>query len=284
MRELTLPAPLVLLPGLAADARLFARQRRALGPGLITPEWPALPPEPGRRETLRNFAKRWAGALHLNHVRDMDPAKPWVLGGASMGGMVALEMLPHLPRKPAAVLLVGSAVGGGAVSRPAQLGAALAGWVGRPGVLRMVMRGLLLPSTFYDGQDDDGRRLLGQMATDADPARLQWGVGACVDWPGPSEAAQEVIADGVPVRHLRGGADRIIHPVTAAPERTPPGATEETVIEDAGHFLSLSHRQTVNRWLFDQVMRTCGIDESGEPRVEDPDRSWARRPEEAARF
>ena len=56
MRELTLPAPLVLLPGLAADARLFTRQRRALGPNLITPEWPALPPDPDRRETLRSFA------------------------------------------------------------------------------------------------------------------------------------------------------------------------------------------------------------------------------------
>jgi|GEM_PF-743513 len=284
MRELTLPAPLVLLPGLAADARLFARQRAALGPRLITPEWPALPPDPARRETLRSFARRWAGALHLNCVREMDPATPWVLGGASMGGMLALEMLPHLPRKPAAVLLLGSAVGGGAVSRPARLGAALADWVKRPGVLRLVLRGLLLPSTFYDGQDDDGRRLLGQMAADADPARLQWGVGACVDWPGPSEAAREVMAGGVPVRHLRGGLDRIIGPGAGGCGRTPADAIEPEVIDDAGHFLNLSHRQTVNRWLFAQVMRACGIDESGEPRVEDPDRGWARRPEVAARF
>ena len=280
MRELTLPAPLVLLPGLAADARLFTRQRRALGPNLITPEWPALPPDPDRRETLRSFAKRWAGALHLDHVRDLDPAKPWVLGGASMGGMVALEMLPHLPRKPAAVLLMGSATDGGAVSQPAQLGAALAGWVRRPGLLQLVMRGLLLPSTFYDGQDDDGRRLLGQMAADADADRLQWGVGACVDWPGPSEEAKAVLASGVALRHLRGGADRIFFGGSDAAGL----AVDEVVVGDAGHFLNLSHRQTVNRWLFDEVMRVCAIDEAHEPRVEDPDRSWSRRPEVAARF
>ncbi len=277
MRELTLPAPLVLLPGLAADARLFDRQRQALGPALITPAWPALSPEWDRRETLRSFAKRWAGALHLNHVRDLDPAKPWVLGGASMGGMVALEMLPHLPRKPAAVLMLGSATGGGAVSRPAQLGAALAGWVGRPGVLQMVLRGLLLPSSFYDGQDDDGRRLLSAMAAQADPARLQWGVEACVEWPGPSEEALEVIAGGVAVKHLRGEADRIIG-------ASGPGLAEDQAVADAGHFLNLSHRQTVNRWLFEAVMRVCAIDESREPRVEDPDQAWARRPEVAARF
>lgn len=277
MRELTLPAPLVLLPGLAADERLFDRQRQALGPQLITPAWPALSPEWDRRETLRSFAKRWAGALHLNHVRGLDPAKPWVLGGASMGGMMALEMLPHLPRKPAAVVLLGSATQGDAVSRPAQLGASLARWVGRPGVLQMVLRGLLLPASFYDGQDDDGRRLLGAMAAQADPVRLQWGVEACVDWPGLSEEAQEVIAGGVAVKHLRGGADRII----GASEL---GLAQDDVVHDAGHFLNLSHRQTVNRWLFEAVMEMCEIDETHEPRVEDPDRSWSRRPEVAARF
>ncbi len=276
MRELTLPAPLALLPGLAADDRLFAPQRRALGPNLITPAWPDMPKGMAHSQTLRGFARRWADALRVQHLEGLDPTRPWVLGGASMGGMLALEMLPYLPRKPAAVLLLGSTVHGNGVTRSARWGAALAGWVHRPRVLQCVLRGLMVPTNLYDGQDDDGRRLLRRMAAEADPVRLQWGVGACVDWPGPSASAQKAVAGGVVVRHLRGGADRIIRPAHPA--------SDDVVIQDAGHFVNLSHRQTVNRWLFDEVMRVCGIDETQEPRVEDPDRGWARRPEVAARF
>ncbi len=190
-----------------------------------------------------------------------------------MGGMVAQEMLAYFPRPPQGLLLMGSAQRGGTVSRFAQWGAMLAQWVDRPKVLRWVARGLMVPTSLYDAQDDDGRRLLCQMMMDANADRLQWGVQVCVDWHGPAEAAED--AGVVPVKQIHGAADRIIS-----------GGLEDAdvVVPGAGHFLNLSHERTVNRWLFDEVTQWCGIDEKAASRVEDPRVSWARRPEVASQF
>src|SRR4051794_1621671 len=75
--------PIILLPGMAADDRLFRLQRDTL-PGLITPAWI----EPCDREPLIAYARRIA--------RCIDPGGPCFVGGASFGGLVALEMAVHL--------------------------------------------------------------------------------------------------------------------------------------------------------------------------------------------
>src|SRR4051812_8548731 len=75
--------PIILLPGMAADERLFRLQRAAL-PALVTPAWI----EPRDREPLGVYAARLA--------RCVDPGGPCFIGGASFGGMVALEMAAHL--------------------------------------------------------------------------------------------------------------------------------------------------------------------------------------------
>src|ERR1700722_13749272 len=71
--------PIIMLPGMAADDRLFRHLRPSL-PGLVTPAWI----EPRRREPLPAYAGRLA--------RCIDPGVPCFVGGASFGGMVALEM------------------------------------------------------------------------------------------------------------------------------------------------------------------------------------------------
>src|SRR5438874_871766 len=75
--------PIILLPGMAADDRLFRFQLAAL-PSLIIPPWI----EPDGRESLGAYARRLA--------RCIDPGGPCFVGGASFGGMVALEMAVHL--------------------------------------------------------------------------------------------------------------------------------------------------------------------------------------------
>jgi Alpha/beta hydrolase family len=74
---------IIMLPGMAADERLFRLQLAAF-PNLMTPTWI----EPRRREPLSEYARRLGQSL--------DPGGPCFVGGASFGGIVALEMAVHL--------------------------------------------------------------------------------------------------------------------------------------------------------------------------------------------
>ena len=76
-------AKMIMLPGMAADERLFEPQRRVF-PGLVVPPW--IEPEP--REPLDCYARRMASQI--------DPRGLVLIGGVSFGGMVALEMAYHL--------------------------------------------------------------------------------------------------------------------------------------------------------------------------------------------
>src|SRR5687768_6552801 len=84
---------LILLPGLAADARLYEPQRRAF-PYLEVPEW--IDPLPG--ESLASYGKRIAATI----TRD---GRPLFIGGVSFGAIVALEAARHLPAR--GVFLIG---------------------------------------------------------------------------------------------------------------------------------------------------------------------------------
>ncbi len=74
---------LVLLPGMAADLRLFEPQRRVFR-SMIVASW--IDPEP--REPLACYARRMACRV--------EASRPSLIGGVSFGGIVALEMANHL--------------------------------------------------------------------------------------------------------------------------------------------------------------------------------------------
>ncbi len=76
-------AKLIMLPGMAADERLFEPQRQAIS-GLIVPPW--IEPDPD--EHLVSYAQRMASQI--------DPAGLVLIGGVSFGGMIALEMAYRL--------------------------------------------------------------------------------------------------------------------------------------------------------------------------------------------
>jgi thioesterase domain-containing protein len=82
---------MVLFPGLAADAAVFASQKRAF-PQLQVPAWPA----PMVSETLTAYCERLAGIIQ--------PQPKSIIGGASFGGIVALEIARFLD--PAAIILL----------------------------------------------------------------------------------------------------------------------------------------------------------------------------------
>lgn len=75
--------PIILLSGMAADERLFEAQVAAF-PNLQVQPW--MPPLPG--ESLRQYAARLAPLV--------DPGRTCLVGGASFGGVVALELAARL--------------------------------------------------------------------------------------------------------------------------------------------------------------------------------------------
>ena len=88
--------PLILFSAIGVDASVFLRQQLAF-PNLIIPDW--LTPNGG--EYMTSYCARFAASL--------DPDRPCIVGGASFGGIVALEMTRHL--NAMACILIGSARG-----------------------------------------------------------------------------------------------------------------------------------------------------------------------------
>lgn len=217
----TCPARLILLPGMGADRRLFEPQR-AVFPRLTVPDW--LAPEPS--ETLEAYGRRMADAM----VAD----RPFWLGGASLGGMVALEMARHI--EPEAVFLIGSCRSARAVpaylrflerlTRPLPDGA-----VELSRALSPLFAGKL------HGLDPDQRRLVVAMMRATPTAFLRWASRAVMGWAfeGPL---------GCPVHHIHGDRDRLIPLRRVQPSR---------VVEGGGHLISLTHPDIVNAFLTEHI-------------------------------
>jgi pimeloyl-ACP methyl ester carboxylesterase len=206
--------PILLLSGMAADARLFEPQQ-ACFPSLRVPGW--IKPLPG--EPLRAYAARMA--------RVVDPGCPCIVGGASFGGAVALEMAPHL--QAVACVLIGS------IRSSAEL-------PGRWRALRpLASLGPDRLGTAAAVVARLGGAFLGrgvacrlQRLTRPEAAFVRWATCAVLRWQ-PSSAARRVR-----VFQIHGGADRTL-PV----ERTQP----HVVVPGGSHALTLFNPAAVNEFL-----------------------------------
>jgi pimeloyl-ACP methyl ester carboxylesterase len=208
---------LILLPGLGADHRLLEPQRRAF-PHLVIPPWVA----PQRREPLSHYAARLA--------QSVGPARPLVLGGVSLGGMMAYEMARHL--RPAAVVLIASCRAGRdvrtAIWRLRPLLSRLPAWC-----VRCVKPLSPLGSGILGGAGPEFKRLCVTMFQDADCRFMSWAAGAILNWrPDPLV--------GVPIFQIHGGKDRII-PV--------PRIHADEVVSEGGHLINLTHAEQVNAFV-----------------------------------
>jgi pimeloyl-ACP methyl ester carboxylesterase len=209
---------LILLPGVGADRRLFRHQVAALE-NVITPDWIA--PESG--DTLASYAERMARAA--------DPGGPCFVGGASFGGMVALEMTRHLDAR--ACFLIGSIRSPGELPLRARLLRPLAwlipGWsfALQPSMARLAMAiagRLMRPAT---------RSQLAQLA-DADGRFIHWACLAILRWE-PS-----AVPPAVPVLQIHGDRDHVL-----PHRRTRPNV----LVRGAGHVLSMTFPDAVNEFL-----------------------------------
>ena len=205
---------LVMLPGMAADARLFEPQHRVF-PGMIVPPW--IDPEP--REPLASYARRMASELK--------PSSPILIGGVSFGGIVALEMAGYLGLRECA--LISSIRSPGElpwrlrVLRPlASIGpdrlGTMAGWSAHwlaPVMSRATARRL-------------GRLAVPQSAF------LRWACWAVLRWQPSPEARR------VRVRQIHGSADRTF------PLRY---THADQIILGGGHLLTLTHANQINEFV-----------------------------------
>lgn len=217
---------LVLLPGLGVDARFLHHQRAAFA-DLIVPEWL----EPERRESLAHYAERLAAGVRAGgHLAS---GAPVVVGGVSLGGMLALEMASHLEAR--AIVLIGGCREPGAINPLLRLGeragrllpSPVVSWSRGLGPL-VLGRGGRVPLA------RDDRRLLAEMVSDVSVPLLRWGGRAIFEWPGARPT--------VPVHHVHGECDWVIPTsrLNPRPQRIVPGGA---------HVVNMSHPREVNGFL-----------------------------------
>jgi len=235
MYPIDLPARLILLPGLGANHKLFGPQKQVFRDHLQTPDF-IVPSSPA--ESIGSYAARWAPLLRAEAGLKRGDDRPVIVGGTSIGGMVAMEMARAIGAR--GVILIGSARRGDAVPTRARIMDLL----GKPVPTSLTPKLLLagaLPLALLNELDDDAFKLLKDMANDADPRVVKWGLGAMADWE----------FDGridVPVFQIHGGHDRML----------PPTGDADQLIRDGGHFINLTHPQTVNRFIADTVEKITG--------------------------
>jgi pimeloyl-ACP methyl ester carboxylesterase len=207
---------LVMLPGMAADERLFEPQRRVF-PRLLVPPWI----EPLPCELLPAYAGRMA--------RLVEPSGPSLVGGASFGGLVALEMAVHLGlsscvliasvRTPSEMPWRLRALRPLAWLGPGRLGSA-AGWASRWSAPAL--------------RPGNARRLGRLGATTPRSGFLRWACWAALRWR-PSPATRRVR-----VWQIHGSADRTFPLRSARPD---------VIVRGGGHLLPLTHPGEVNAFL-----------------------------------
>lgn len=215
--------PIVLLSGMAADERLFGPQLPAFPQARVQPWIEPLP-----REPLRHYATRIA--------RIADPGCPCVVGGASFGGIVALEMVTHL--NALGCMLIGSvrsptelpwrwrALEPLALLGPYALGTLV-------GVAARVGRGYLPGGTV--------RRF--QRLSRSEAAFVRWAMCAVTRWRANPATRR------VRVFQIHGALDRTLPVALTRPD---------VVVPSGGHALTLFSPAAVNAFLADVLQRIEG--------------------------
>lgn len=255
MRELTLPGRLILLPGLGSTPDVFYHQRKAFGDRLETPAFISHEPN----ESVAAYAQRWAKKLS----RPGDD-RPLFIGGVSFGGMLAQEMALHLDPKPRAVLLLSTTRQADQVTPAMQLAEVFGRFIPTSAVNKALLQ-LNLLFALRDGLDDDDKGRLMQAGREVDPDVAKWAGSVAVDWPGFDPPS-----DYPPVHQIHAKKDWVIK----APSEDAPNVE---LVEGGSHLLHMTHHQTVNRFLFDNVMKYCPEAQVQSPAIEDPDTTAERR-------
>jgi pimeloyl-ACP methyl ester carboxylesterase len=225
---------LVLIPGLGADERLLTPQREAF-PDLIVPPWLPLKKTDG----LPEYAARLAETL----PRD----KPMIVGGVSLGGMIACELARELsplscnengtaPLVKGVVLIASCPTRSGI--RPFFRIAGKLWSIIPPGIFHLA-KFLAYPvwSCLNPVPAADQKTLLA-MFRKQDNRFMHWAVAAILRWhPKPLEH--------IPVYHIHGDRDLVLPARFISPTQ---------LIPDGGHLINVTHASEVNAFLKEIIL------------------------------
>lgn len=184
-----------LLPGMGASPEMYRPLKDRLGGRITALPWP---PHTGER-TLEEMA---ASIIQVQGIRDGD-----MVGGASLGGMVALEIAMSI--NASAVVLLGSALDSGEINPMLLAFSSLARFV--PIVLIQSLAGQL-------------QHPVAQMFATSEPAFLRAMCGAIQNWAGYGGSPKKV-------HRIHGRRDRVIR----CPE------SGSAIIENGGHLIAMYH-------------------------------------------
>jgi pimeloyl-ACP methyl ester carboxylesterase len=210
---------LVLLPGLGADRRLLEPQRQEF-PQLVVPPW--IPPR--KRESLPAYAERMAATIKPSG------GLPLVLGGVSLGGMLAYEMAHHL--KPHVVVQIASCRTRHAIRPSCRAGRWLLPLI--PTFAWEIAKLLAGPVVRLRVRVPAARRDLAvTMFRQADSRFMHWALRAILTW-------HPTRPQGVRVLQIHGARDLVIPVRRVSPDE---------VIPDGGHLINVTHAAAVNDFI-----------------------------------
>jgi pimeloyl-ACP methyl ester carboxylesterase len=211
--------PIILVPGLNGDARVFGPQAAAF-PSLTIARWL----EPGKSESLATYGERMARAVY--------PGRPCVVGGVSFGGTVAMEMARHLQAR--ACVLIASTRDVDGLPAAVRLLRPLAAVV-PPTALTLAIR--CGAATTASAAPRFHRRIA--RLSPAEFAFRRWAFQALLTW-----RVREV--PRCPVVQIHGRQD-----ATFAASRT----KANVIVPHAGHLLTLTHAEHVNSFIRSALRR-----------------------------
>ncbi|MBN2293578.1 MAG: alpha/beta hydrolase [Pirellulales bacterium] len=222
MSDVSDTTELIFLPAFGTDARLYTPQANVFK-NFTVPSWISH----RRGESLSQYAERLAETIN--------PRGPYIIGGVSLGGMVAHELAVHLCKrdlKPSGLILVATCRSRNGL-RGWQRGLApLANAL--PAEAYSIAKPLApVVNLFYMGLPEDLRRLPVRMFQDQDSRFMQWALAAILRWQSSPPA-------DVPTFQLHGRRDHVISIKNVEPNE---------IIEDGGHLINLSHAEQVNEFI-----------------------------------
>ncbi|MEO7423743.1 MAG: alpha/beta hydrolase [Fibrobacteria bacterium] len=210
-----------LITGFALDKRAFAFMD--LPPETYT-TLDLIPILPG--ETLRAYAARMAGEIGL--------APGDVIGGVSLGGMLALEMSRVVA--VSGLILIASATDPSFIRKRFKIWAPIAKWVPKPvirGIFTLIPRILALQNML----SPEGQALLADIMGHFPPRLLQTFPMMIVRWPGCEPT--------VPFRHIHAQGDWLIRPGG--------DPASLTLLPANNHLITVSHARELREWVLGAV-------------------------------
>ncbi|MEO1614824.1 MAG: alpha/beta hydrolase [Planctomycetota bacterium] len=222
------------MPGLGADADLFFPQIEHFGSRLWVYTGLSETQLEGQPPSMTWAAERCATIIATQLKSD----RPYVLGGMSFGGSLAMQVASLLERKPSAIALIACNRTSATISQ----GFRVSRRIGSLLPDSMIRKSLGVVSSLFARREQlgvDDRDRLRAMANRAQIRGLLWGAAAVASWRFDDAAAS---ATGVPIHQIHGQHDWVI------PFHRP-HVTQE--LKGARHLITWTHPEGVNRFLED---------------------------------